>query len=111
MNPLKEHKREVARNLLKKANINFISLNNDMHWKVGHINFYPTTELWQSDNIGGDKGKGIDSLLRFLKHKVVVENHELQRRLSVQEIAKIYLNNKDKSLMEKCEILHKEIYG
>ena len=114
MKPNKEHLRMVASQSLIKAGINWTEHNNGYHFKIGHINFYPTTGLWQSDNIGGDKGKGIDSLIRLLKKinpLVEVKYQKDINQLSVQQIAKIFTKNQDKSLMEKCEILHKEIYG
>ena len=114
MKPNKEHLKIAASQSLLRAGIRYEELNNGYHWKIGHINFYPTTGLWQSDNIGGDKGRGIDSLIRLLKKINPPVEFKYQKdinQLSVQQIAKIFTKNQDKSLMEKCELLHKEIYG
>ena len=111
MNSNKEYNRQRASNVLKSKGISWESLNNDTHWKIGKINFFPTTGLWVSDTIGGARGRDIDSLIDFLKNTAQPIEKVLIKKLSVQEIAKIFTKNQDKSLMEKCELLHKEIYG
>ena len=102
----------VASQSLIKAGINWQEFNNGYHWKIGHINFYPTTGLWQSDNIGGDKGRGIDSLIRLLrKDNPVVHYRSDINKLSVDQLFNIASHSKEKSLIGICRAIHKEIYG
>lgn len=106
----KEYKKEEIRKLFIKEGIKYQSFNNDFHWKIGHINFYPTTELWQSDNIGGDKGRGVDSLIRFLKYRTTIINHDILIQLSVEQMFSIAKKVKPLNLEKVCEAIHKAVY-
>lgn len=111
MSPSKEHNKIVATQSLIKAGIKWEEFNNGYHYKIRHINFYPTTGLWQSDNIGGDKGRGIDSLIRLLKKdNPIVHYRNDIKKLSVSDMSRIFIKNSYKSLVERLELLHKEIY-
>lgn len=112
MKKSKEHMKIVATQCLIKNGIRWKELNNGYHFKIGHINFYPTTGLWQSDNIGGDKGRGIDSLIRLLKkNNPIIKYKDNINQLSVEQLFQIASHSKLKSLMGICEAIHKEIYG
>jgi len=105
MNPFKEQKREEARQALTTKGIEFKSLNNDLHWVIGTINFYPTTGKWcdfENTSINGD---GYKSLLRHLKPKL-----NAIKQLTVDQIFDIAKHSKDRSLMGICTAIHKEIY-
>ena len=81
------------------------------------IDYWPTTLKWQDlkENI---KGIGNKECIDYIKNKYPmmfiskgVSTFGVVKTLSVQQIAKIFIKNEGKSLMEKCELLHKEIYG
>ena len=109
MNGSKEMNRIGARILLQNNNIEFESFNNDFHWKIGKIDFYPTTLNW-IDNNRNYSSHGTLELVEYIKINLSPKRTENAKELSVQQIAKIFTKNQDKSLMEKCELLHKEIY-
>jgi len=119
MKPKSEFNLGLSRQAFRDAKIPYTSLNNDMHWKVIDVDFWPTSLKWQ-DLKKDKKGQGVFECIEYLrtKHPMYVhfpgENVITAIKcnsLSVQQIAKIFTKNQDKSLMEKCEILHKEIYG
>ena len=114
MKPKAENNRLMSENLLREANLTWESFNNNLHWKIGSVNFFPTTLKWR-DEATEVSGEGVMKLIHYLREKnpLFFANNEgkLQKQLTVQQIAKIFTKNQDKSLMEKCEILHKEIYG
>ena len=113
MNENKKQERRIAKVDLQQAGISYVSLNNDLHWKIGtSINFFPTTGRWR-DEVKDETGQGTRSLIRYIKgEKKITESSVIDKKqLSVQQISKIFLKNEGKSLMEKCELLHKEIYG
>ena len=106
MNAFKAMNRIIARETLTGKNIKWKSFNNDFHWKIGTIDFFPTTWKW-IDNKNGELKEGLEELVNH----ILVPYTPEPKKLSVQQIAKIFLKNEGKSLMEKCELLHKEIYG
>jgi hypothetical protein len=114
MKPSKEHLKILASQSLIKAGINWTEYNNGLHYKIGNIDFYPTTGKWIR-NYKGTKddifGQGVETLIgMILSERKPYPNVKGSYPLTVQQIAKIFLKNEGKSLMEKCEILHKEIY-
>ena len=90
--------------------IKWVESNNGYHFKIGKYNYYPTTEKWNDDKLTVS-GLGIASLIANIKNTAQPIDKVLIKQLTVQQIAKIFLKNEGKSLMEKCELLHKEIYG
>ena len=105
MNSNKMYNRQRARNVLTSKGITWHTFNNDTHWKIGTIDFWPTTNKW-IDNKNGLLKEGLEELVNH----IIVPYKQEPKQLSVQQIAKIFTKNQDKSLMEKCELLHKEIY-
>ena len=117
MKPKAEQFLFISKESFKEAKIPYNSFNNDLHWKIMDIDYWPTTLKWQDlkENI---KGIGNKECIDYIKNKYPmmfiskgVSTFGVVKTLSVQEIVKIFLKHKDKSLMEKCELLHKEIYG
>ena len=112
MNAFKAINRIIARETLTGKNIKWKSFNNDFHWKIGTIDFWPTTLKW-IDNKNGELKEGLPELVNHVigEKKITDPSVIDKKKLSVQQIAKIFIKNEGKSLMEKCELLHKEIYG
>lgn len=115
MNVSKEHNKIVNTQSLIKAGIKWVEYNNGLQYKIGNIDFYPTTGKW-IQNFKGVKddifGQGIDTLIpHIISQSEPFQNVKGYYPLTVQQMSKIFIKNEDKSLMEKCEILHKEIYG
>ncbi len=117
MNKSKEINREHARKVLNIANIKWESFNNDNHWKIGSIDFWPTTLKW-IDNYKNEKGNGVSQLVEHLRITYPMQIYvpkgvfTLQgvQPLSVEQLFQIAAHSKDKSLMGICESIHKEIY-
>ncbi len=109
MNIVKQENRDNARQILKEKGIKFESLNNDFHWKIGTMDFYPTTLRW-NDNFKNVNGIGLKEMIKELDYTMKFKPGQVIP-LTVQQMAKIFTKNQDKSLMEKLEMLHKEIYG
>lgn len=105
MNPIKEQKRNEARQALTEKGIEFRSLNNDLHWVVGTINFYPTTGKWFDFENTGINGDGYKSLLRHLKPSI-----GKIKKVSVEEMFEIAKKVKPMNLESICEAIHKEVY-
>lgn len=57
--------REVCRKALQAKGIKFEVFNNDLHWKVGSVNFYPTSGKWRDESTD-EIGEGYKSLLNTL---------------------------------------------
>lgn len=114
MKPDKEQARQYAKDILDKNNICYVSLNNDLHWKIGDIDFYPTSGKWIHNKRGkGDDvfGHGILYLLDYTKQKCQPKDLGLIKKLSIEQLFNIASHSKDKSLMGICTSIHKEIYG
>ena len=116
MKPKAEQFLFISKESFKEAKITYNSFNNDMHWKIMDIDYWPTTLKWQ-DLKENKKGIGNKECIDYIKNKYPmmfidkgISQFGVSKRLSVQQIAKIFTKNQDKSLMEKCELLHKEIY-
>lgn len=109
MNLTKEHNRECARKILNSKGIKFESLNNDLHWKIGTMNFYPTTLRW-NDNYRNINGFGLNEMLKEIKPIITESSVIYKRQLSVEKMFNIAKKVKPCNLEKVCESLHKEIY-
>ncbi len=100
---------EKARGRLNEECLLWLEYNDGYHFKVGIIDFWPTTERWIEKTENGDvKGKGIESLI---KHIVKDANKVRSHKLSVQDLVKIATKVKPQNLTSICEAIHKEVYG
>lgn len=113
MNETKKQYRREARRILVKNGICFDSLNNDLHWKIGSVNFFPTTGLWR-DESNEEQGNGVKSLISYLKpkeeNKQELNKKYCIKKLSVEQLFQIAAHSKDKSLEGICKAIHTEIY-
>ncbi len=105
MNEFKEQKRNEARNALKAKGIVFESFNQDLHWKIGCVNFYPTTGLWKDEETDVE-GHGYKDLIKYLAPKPFSG-----KKISVEKMFEIARKSKDRSLEGILTEIHKEIYG
>lgn len=113
MKPSKEKKLNEAVDALEAAGIDFRTFNNGVHFKIGSINFYPTTGKW-FDEVTEDKGVGIDDLISLLSKakKEIAEASVIDKKtLTVEELFEIAKESKVQSLHGICESIHKAIYG
>lgn len=113
MKPSKERKIIEAVDALEYAGIEFKIYNNGVHFKIGSINFYPTTGKW-FDEVTKDKGVGIDSLISLLSSagQVIRKPSVIDKRVfTVEELFEIAKRSEIQSLYGVCEAIHKEIYG
>ena len=114
MNRNKDYNREHAREVLKKANIDWQSFNKDNHWKIGKIDFYPTTLRW-IDTDTELSSEGVFQLVEHLRTNYPMQTYTprtgIMYELSVEEMFKIAKKVKPLNLEKVCETLHKEIYG
>lgn len=109
---MKENKiihREQMREILLSSGIVWESLNDDMHWKIGDINFFPTTEKWNvlKKDI---YSKGVMDLIDYIKSECQPKDIGLIPKLSVDQIFDIAKKVKPSNLYKICEEIHKEIY-
>lgn len=93
-----------ARIKLSKAGIEFTEHNNGIHFKVGEIDFWPTTGKWID---GIDEGRGVQELIKRLTPKRSVG---VNKTMTVEQIFQIAVHSKEKSLIGICTAIHKEIY-
>lgn len=107
MNEFKKKMRQIAKATFSKKGIAYQSLNNDMHWKIGTVDFYPTTGLW-IDAVNEERGEGYKSLIKYLNPENAV--NKPIKTLSIEQIFDIAKKSKDKSLLGICTSIHKEIY-
>lgn len=92
-------------------NINYQSLNHDLQWKIGTINFFPTTHKWH-DQKNGRTGNGLITAIKYIKGSEILENTKINKNhLSVEQLFHIASHSKDRSLEGICKALHKEIYN
>lgn len=99
-----------ATKAFKAAKISFEKLNNGIHWKIGSINFYPTTHKW-FDETTGDRGRGLKEVVDFLKKQSAEASVIDRRKLSVDDIFNIAKKVYPHNLYDICTAIHKEIYG
>ena len=52
--------------LLKVAKIEWTEFNNGYHFKIGKIDFWPTTQKWIDTNYG-IKGTGVEELISYIQ--------------------------------------------
>lgn len=111
MNEIKKENRRIAKNELTNAGIKYESLNNDLHWKIGTVNFFPTTQRW-TDEFNDESGQGLKSFIRYIKkEKQITESSVIEnRQLSVEQLFQIAAHSKDRSLEGICKAIHKEVY-
>lgn len=93
---------ERARKSLTKAGVEWKEFNDSYHFKIGKLDFWPSTGKWIS---GNDEGRGLDELLRFLKPR-----NGKAKVLTVEQIFDIAKKVKPLNLHDVCEAIHKEIY-
>lgn len=105
MQTFKEQKREEARKALTAKGIVFQSFNDDYHWKIGTVNFYPTTGLFR-DEANDHQDSGYKALIKYLNPKP-----KSVKQLTVEQIFDIAKRSKDRSLEGICEAIHKGIYS
>lgn len=99
----KESYIKQARLKLEKAGIEHQEFNNGIHFKIGKIDFWPTTGKWMD---GVDEGRGIQELIKRINPPV-----SKVKKLSVEQIFQIAVKSKDRSLEGICVSIHTEIYG
>ena len=109
MNAEKIYNREESRKYLTNAGIVFESFNKDLHWKIGSIDFFPTTLKW-IDNDNDIKGIGWHILVEHIKKKESVRNYEPSNELSVEQMFNIAKKVKPMNLETVCKKLHEAIY-
>lgn len=109
MNAQKENNRKEAREILKENKIIYESFNNDMHWKIGRIDFYPTTLRW-IDNGTDIKGIGYNILIDYIKESRQINDNPILMQLSVEQMFDIAKKVKPTNLLMLCAALHKAIY-
>lgn len=108
MNETKKQERRLAKAELNDRGIKYQSFNNDLHWKVGVVDFFPTTGRW-SNNITDESGQGLRSFIRYITKEEKTKPLDLNR-LSIEQLFEIAKKSKDKSLEGICGAIHKEIY-
>jgi hypothetical protein len=104
MNKLKDYNREQARKTLTNAGLDWQSFNDDNHWKVNGIDFWPTTHKWLCPDTQ-EVQLGIKEFIDYIRPKESKLN-----KLSVDQLFNIASHSKEKSLIGICRALHKEIY-
>lgn len=118
MNPKAEFNKGLSMKSFKDAKIPYTSLNNDMHWKVIDVDFWPTSLKWQ-DLKSDKKGVGVFECIEYLRTKYPmyvytpkgIFNLQGVHPLTVDQMFDIACHSKEKSLIGICRTLHKEIYG
>lgn len=105
MNKNKDENMSQAREEFSKAGIYYSSFNDGLHWKIGSINFYPTTHKWHNE-MTEERGIGIKDALKEIRKP---KNANV-RILTTEQLFEIAKHSKDKSLFGICESIHKEIY-
>lgn len=104
MNAFKEQMKEVCKKALEAKGIEWKSFNNDLHWKIGSVNFYPTTGKWRDESTE-ETGEGYKDLIKYLKPKPLSV-----KALTPEQMFDIAKKVKPMNLNAVCEALHKAIY-
>lgn len=104
MNEFKQQMREVCRKAFQSKGIEFESFNQDLHWKIGSVNFYPTTGKWRDESTD-QTGDGYKELIKYLKPKPMYT-----KSLTPEQMFEIAKRVKPMNLMAVCTELHKAIY-
>lgn len=104
---------EKAREELHKAEIMWLEYNNGIHFKIGTVNFWPTTGKWIDDGI---EARGVKELIKYLNTRKApvaqASNGGAEppiQKLTIANMVKIYQITNG-SLYDKLESIHKEIY-
>lgn len=104
MNDFKKQMKEESSKALLEKGIDFEVFNNGLHWKIGSVNFYPTTGKWR-DELTEKSGHGHKELIKYLKPKPLG-----MKILSPEQMFYIAKKVKPMNLMAVCESLHNAIY-
>lgn len=104
MNALKDQNRNEARKRLTAAGLDWKSFNNDCHWKINEVDFWPTTHKWLCP-LTGEVEYGIKELIAYLKPKSISV-----KKITIEQMFEIAKKVKPMNLHAVCEALHKEIY-
>ena len=111
----KEDNRLHAKKVLEAANIKWESFNNDLHWKIGEMDFFPTTGKWRHIKPNAEiQGEGVMQLVEHLRNKhpmYKLQGIEITKQLSVDQMFNIAAHSREKTLIGICRAIHKEIYG
>ena len=100
----------ISKESFKEAKIPYHSFNNDMHWKIMDIDYWPTTLKWQ-DLKENKKGIGNKECIDYIKNKYpMLFIPKGVQPLTVDQLFNIASHSKEKSLIGICRALHKEIY-
>lgn len=104
----KEEKRAEAERLFKAAEFKWESFNDNLHWRVEGIEFYPTTWKW-FDQKNEFKDHGIENLIRYIQTRPN-KKHDSVKILTVEQVFEVAKRSPDKSLFGICTSIHKSIY-
>lgn len=107
MNPIKEQIRKDAAKALLNAGLKWKSFNNDTHWRVNEIDYWPTTDKWLCP-LTGEIVYGIENLIKYIK----VKSSQIGiRNLTIDQMFTIAARVRPTDLLMVCAALHKEIYN
>lgn len=104
MNKNKDENLQKSVSAFLKARLQFTSFNEGMHWKIGTVNYYPTTMKWFDEELD-EHGFGVSECIKHIKSKI----KEI-KIVTVEEIFEIAKHAKDRSLIGICREIHKGIY-
>lgn len=104
MNEFKEKMMIECAKALASNGIAWKSFNNNLHWKIGPVNFYPTTGKWRDESTD-EVGDGYKELIKYLKPKPMYT-----KSLSPEQMFEIAKKVKPMNLMAVCTELHRQIY-
>lgn len=108
-NPKKHDNIKEAERLLKAAGFEWKSFNNGYHWKIGDLDFYPSTHRWE-DRKKDFHGYGLKEFIKYVANRII-RNKSFGKILTVEQVFDLAKESKDKSLFAICEAIHKGIYG
>lgn len=104
MNKNKDENLQKSTAAFTKANLQFTSFNEGMHWKIGPVNYYPTTMKWFDEELD-EHGFGVAECIKHIKAKV-----KTVQIVTVDQMFEIAKHSKDKSLIGICRSIHTEVY-
>ena len=108
MKPQKEQMMKDAFWAFKEAGLCWESFNQDMHWKINGVNFYPTTHRW-FDIRKDYRGEGIKQFTKYIRTRQQ-KDESIAKQLTVDELFEIAKHVKPQSLYAILEAIHKGIY-
>lgn len=106
----KEKNRTWAKDVLKRNGITYQSFNNDLHWKIGDIDFYPTTQKW-SDKKNGSYGIHVEDLIDYIKSQPKPLEVNGIRKISIEELFYIAKKVQPLNLYDVCQAIHEAVYN